>query len=210
MEKIKCIDCGKLLNKWAKRNGNIRCPKCSAKNRFITHPIESQKFLIAGHKNRKNKTFDEFYGYRKAKLIKQKISKSNKNQVRTTKHKLKYKLSKLGSKNPNYKDGCSKLKTLIYKSKLYKAWRLIIFLFDNYTCQKCGQIGGKLQVYHKKSFSKLFEEFINKYKNIKSKERLIKLSWSYTPFWDLSNGQTLCEECHKETDNYGHLKKQIE
>jgi hypothetical protein len=32
---IKCLDCGKQLNEWAKYKSNTRCSSCSAKYRFI-------------------------------------------------------------------------------------------------------------------------------------------------------------------------------
>lgn len=59
-------------------------------------------------------------------------------------------------------------------------WRGAIFLRDNYTCQECGQVGGRLQAHHVKS-------------------------WKTHPDLrhELSNGQTLCVECHKKTDSYG-------
>ena len=35
------------------------------------------------------------------------------------------------------------------------------------------------------------------------KDILSRLSITYSPFWDINNGQTLCKDCHKNTDTYG-------
>ena len=59
--------------------------------------------------------------------------------------------------------------------KEYTNWRKRVFDRDNYTCQKCGQIGGTLNAHH-----------IKHYKDYH------KLRY------ELSNGITLCEKCHKE------------
>lgn len=59
-------------------------------------------------------------------------------------------------------------------------WRKAVFERDNYTCQACGQIGGALNAHHVKS-----------YKNHPELRESV------------SNGLTLCVECHKKTDNYG-------
>lgn len=58
--------------------------------------------------------------------------------------------------------------------KKYIDWRNEVFKRDAYTCKKCGQHGGTLNAHHIKLFSK--------YKNLR---------------YDLNNGITLCEECHK-------------
>lgn len=59
-------------------------------------------------------------------------------------------------------------------SAQYTTWRTDVFERDNYTCQHCGQKGGTLNAHHKKSYAD--------YPSLRVK---------------LSNGITLCEECHK-------------
>ena len=63
----------------------------------------------------------------------------------------------------------------IRNSNKYIEWRKNVFERDDYTCQICGKIGGELNAHHKKSFSK--------YEDLR---------------FTLSNGITLCKECHIE------------
>ena len=39
--------------------------------------------------------------------------------------------------------------------------------------------------------------------SIEDKETLVRLSITWRPFWDVNNGKTLCEDCHKKTNSYG-------
>lgn len=84
-------------------------------------------------------------------------------------------------KNPNWKGGITPLHRAIRTSRKYKDWRKSIFQRDNYTCVLCGQRGGRLEADHIKEFSR-YPELI----------------------FDLSNGRTLCYECHKKTPNYAY------
>lgn len=63
----------------------------------------------------------------------------------------------------------------IRNSKDYSEWRKKVFVRDDYTCKICGKKGGNLNAHHIKSFKK--------YPKLRLK---------------LSNGVTLCEECHKK------------
>lgn len=85
----------------------------------------------------------------------------------------------IGKDNPNWL-GDRKLLKRPMCSIEGKIWRLSIYERDNFTCQKCGQKGGKLQAHHIKGY------------------------WSNPEIrWDINNGITLCVDCHKKTDNYG-------
>jgi hypothetical protein len=65
-------------------------------------------------------------------------------------------------------------------SQMDRDWRTAVFLRDKYTCQKCGIIGKRLQAHHLKPF-KQHPELRH----------------------DVSNGQTLCLDCHRTTETYG-------
>lgn len=74
----------------------------------------------------------------------------------------------------------------IRSSVEYRNWRTEVFKRDNYICQSCGKRGGDLQAHHIKRFSD-YEEL-----------RL-----------EISNGLTLCLECHKEIHKKGDNNGEI-
>lgn len=86
-----------------------------------------------------------------------------------------------GSLHPFWKGGVTPLYKVIRKSPEAVNWRKAVFERDNYTCQICGQIGGRLEADHMKAFSR--------YPELR---------------FELSNGRTLCKPCHYKTDNYGY------
>jgi len=77
-------------------------------------------------------------------------------------------------RNFYWKGGITPENKKIRESDEAKKWRRKIFKRDNYTCQACNGVGGKLNAHHLKSFSQ--------YKDLRFK---------------LDNGITLCESCHK-------------
>ena len=74
----------------------------------------------------------------------------------------------------NWKGGITGERQIAMLQIDYKEWRREVFERDNFTCQWCKQVGGKLQADHIKPFS-LYPEL-----------RTI-----------LMNGQTLCKPCHQ-------------
>ena len=85
-----------------------------------------------------------------------------------------------GKNHFNWKGGTSKGYRKGYRDNLvYKKWRKKVFERDDYTCQSCRITGVYITAHHVKSFAKYPE---------------LRL--------EVSNGITLCEECHKLTDNY--------
>lgn len=98
-----------------------------------------------------------------------------------------------GEKNCNWKNGKTSLSDTIRTDSLYKEWRKIIFERDNYTCQVCNKRGGKLNADHIYPISLVIDEECITKENYRKNKRL----------WDLENGRTLCEYCHKKTDTYG-------
>ena len=73
----------------------------------------------------------------------------------------------------------------------YCEWRTTVYERDDYSCQECGQKGGKLNAHH-----------------------IVPWSVSEEKRFDLDNGQTLCYECHVKVHaldgGFEHANKQCQ
>lgn len=126
------------------------------------------------------------------------LSNSQKGIPRTEEVINKIKLTTLGKykgkENPNWKGGITSVTSKIRNSFENKQWRSKVFIRDDFTCRKCGdKNGGNIEAHHIKSFSILVKE-------VKKAMPLFDIITScklYTPMWNIDNGITLCENCHK-------------
>lgn len=117
-----------------------------------------------------------------------------------TKEKIRQKAllsTKRGVESNFWKGGNYPEHLRIKRSSQYKQWRMKVFVRDKFSCVECGARSGEgkhvtLNADHIKPFS-LFPELR----------------------FDISNGRTLCVECHKKTDTFGgrmnkyEIKKQL-
>lgn len=163
--------------------------------------LEHRKNLSESHKGQAawNKGRKTGYGPWKGKKrpspsveTRKKMSKALKGRVHSEETKQKMREAQLSlvkaGRHPMWRGGITPERTKIWKSKEYQQWRKAVFERDNYTCQCCGERGGTLNADHIKPFS-TFPELR----------------------FELSNGRTLCVQCHRKTPTYGgnamtHLK----
>lgn len=118
-----------------------------------------------------------------------KISLSNKGKNKGRKMPIEYRmmLSKLrsGSNHPNWQGGKTEKNRALRHTIEYRNWREAVFLRDDWTCVFCGVRGVYLEADHIKPFCD--------YIDLR---------------FDISNGRTLCRDCHSKTDTYkGKSKK---
>lgn len=78
-----------------------------------------------------------------------------------------------------WKGGITSESVRIRNSLEISLWRQAVFKRDDWICQNCRQRGGKLEADHIKPFSTHPELR-----------------------FEITNGRTLCVECHKKTDTY--------
>ena len=159
-------------------NHNCRCPECSN----LIHPNQKQNLVgqkfgrltvkdKVGYFKSKGGTYylcDCDCGNKDVKVLGS-VLKSGK-QVSCGCWRVE---QSTGENNPNWKGGILSEQRKARNSKAYAVWRDAVYERDNYTCQCCGQRGGKLNAHHIKSFSK--------YPGLR---------------FEVSNGITLCENCH--------------
>ena len=136
-----------------------------------------------------------FKGKKHSEETKRKISKSEQGKVDSEETK-KRRIASARSGEDNYfwKGGITPLRLLIKQNCKYRQWRSEVFTRDDFTCQVCGQRGGAINADHIKSFSLILDE-----NNIKTVENALACE----ELWNINNGRTLCEECHRKTDNFG-------
>lgn len=90
----------------------------------------------------------------------------------------------VGAKSHLWKGGITPINQMIRTSAPYKEWRKRVFERDDYICQACGQRGGKLNADHELPFSL--------YPDLR---------------FEVLNGRTLCETCHRKTATWGEGAK---
>jgi hypothetical protein len=83
---------------------------------------------------------------------------------------------------PNWKGGITAGYRAARTVVDYADWRTFVFVRDQFTCQKCEEIGGRLEAHHMDSFADFPEKQL-----------------------ELDNGITFCRDCHNEFNRrYGH------
>lgn len=179
------------------------CAKISAAKRGKSHPphsVETRKKISDAKKGKSTWT----KGAKFSDAHRAAISRANKGRVNTPEqiakmiaakkgiklgplseaHKEKIGNANRGERNASWKGGVTSLYRTIRKSPRYKAWRLVIFERDNYTCILCETRGGTLHADHIQRFAEHPELR-----------------------FDINNGRTLCVPCHKKTPTYGGKKQ---
>lgn len=117
-------------------------------------------------------------------------------------------LAHKGEKNGSWMGGVTELHRRIRHSFESERWIKSIFIRDFYICQECFKKGKYIEAHHKKAFALILQKFLQEYSQfspIDDKETLVRLSFTYKPFWDIDNGITLCKDCHDLTKKKGVL-----
>ena len=190
-----------------------RCIYCGKEYTGKRSKIKKQKYCsrecLHSAKSGKNSHFWD--GGLKTKICvvcksKYKIKKSFDDRRSTCSKKCMGILRK-GENNHRWKGGISPLRDMIRGLSEARQWRKKVFERDNYTCQDCGvrsKQGVKvyLEAHHVKSFAELLAEFLQEYNQFspfEDKDTLVRLAMKWQPFWEISNGKTLCKTCHNLT-----------
>jgi hypothetical protein len=94
---------------------------------------------------------------------------------------------------PRKNIGYSEFLESLRQSKLYKSWRASVYSKDKGICQICGKKCRKnITAHHIKRFKSLVSAAILEFPIV---DKLLACE-IYKPLWEVSNGVTLCRECH--------------
>ena len=114
-------------------------------------------------------------------------------ETQTPEVRLKKSLSHRGEKNYNWKGGRMSLKHRMRTNTKYIEWRTAVFTGDNFTCTHCNDSrGGNLEADHIITVENIFDAF-----KIKTIDEAIDCEL----LWEISNGRTLCKDCHIKRHN---------
>jgi len=177
--KTRCIDCNKELPYRYSYRKNIRCKSCWYKFHRGSNHINWK-----GGEVKKNCLTCGKEFWTKPSSIKKGNGKYCSSKCYGLSEEMRKKASKnnKGEKSHWWKGGISPINRRLRASRRFKHWREAVFLRDNWTCWICDKRGSvKLHPHHLKKFS------------------------DYPKFrFDINNGLTLCEFCHKTYTNFRH------
>lgn len=160
-----CLHCGSgFVNKRPYRTRKYCTRSCASKDKGFQKGRES--WIIGKNKDELKKHYTNGW-----KGLFQKGQESPNKGVRYSKERI---MSMSGENSPLWRGGVSPYTKRIRASRDFADWRKKVFERDDYTCQRCGNNGGKLHPHHIKSFTK--------YPSLR---------------FETSNGSTLCVKCHR-------------
>lgn len=146
------------------------CLKCliSFKTRANKRKYCSKHCADASKKGIKPKNLDQLI--LRSKILKVKVPHGNSHDEY---HRLAASKARRGKLGSNWQGGKTAKNKIIRISSEFKMWRESVYARDNWTCQKCKRRGGNLHPHHIMNFSE--------HESMR---------------FMLSNGITLCQECH--------------
>jgi len=160
---------------------------------------ETKEKLMISKLGDKNPMFGKTTSDKQKDIVRKRMIENN--PAKLLHNRIKLRNSHLGEKSPFWKGGKTKLSKLIKANFKYRLWREAIFKRDNWTCQECNfrnKGGGErrnIHPHHLISFATIISN--NK---IDTLEKALKCKL----LWDINNGITLCNVCHKLTESYGN------
>ena len=177
---LRCPSCGEVRETWLKviaRHGNHRCHQCTLKERaqqletgarfglltVVSPASESGKSVCLCECG----TVVEVDNYNLE-------SGHTRSCGCLKRHNFDDAARVSGARHGRWKGGVTPENVRVRCSTEYANWRAEVFERDNFTCQRCGQLGGKLRAHHIEPFAE-------------NKDRRT----------DVDNGITLCHECHR-------------
>lgn len=102
---------------------------------------------------------------------------------------------KFGKDHPRYREIKKRpFYKQIRETYKYRQWRSDVFTRDNFTCVECYAKGGFLEADHIKRFIDIVREY-----KIDTLEKALECE----ELWNINNGRTLCQNCHRKTDTWG-------
>ena len=172
------IKSGKLLQCISKRIKRI-CLVCKKEFEVKKYREKTAMFCSFSCSGKYKHIIDPELGYRAGKILAGKPKPWLRGRKQSLESRLKRSIALRGENGPNWQGGKTKEFYTLRHGLAYKLWREKVFTRDNYICQFCGERGKKLNADHIRAFSQYPElRFL------------------------VTNGRTLCIDCHKQTDNY--------
>lgn len=113
-----------------------------------------------------------------------------------------------GAQSPAWDGGVSSLNERIRAMDQNRSWKKDVLARDRFECKGCGAHGVQFHIHHKTPMAVMIREFLSKYNQFSPKEdidTLVRLAINHAPFWDASNGVTLCLDCHREQPGHENL-----
>jgi hypothetical protein len=101
--------------------------------------------------------------------------------------RIKMSQAQSGERGNKWKGGITPLYLQIRSHFKSRQWSSDCFTRDNFTCQQCGERGGKLNCHHVKYFSEIILDY-----SIENLEDALDCD----ELWNINNGVTLCKNCH--------------